>query len=186
VDEVKVRKKKADLAPTNSNMSMMEKIASNNQDLSDIKELTSTRVTDQLKVFLISQARNELTRVIKLTKFLDKLEDSFMNKVTEAMADDSLTLRQYSETISIITNLLNRSNTIISSVLKDDSLMTILNTTVYQSNGDKTAIVANLSDPHSREKVRNVLNKILFNTRNYEEGEVVDGSGSIVDDNNEQ
>lgn len=151
------------------NLDMMTTIARNEQSLEDIKNLTSSKVTDQLKVFLVAQARNELQRVVKLTQFLDKLESSFMNKVNQEMEMDSLTLRQYSDIISTITDLLSRSSNIIYQVLKDDSLMTILNTTIYTSGTSTTvsSAVSSLKDPQSRERVRTVINNILFATQNY-------------------
>lgn len=149
---------------------MMQKIAQDDQTLDDIKALTSSKVTDQLKVFLVAQARNSLAEVVKLTKFLDKLETKFMSKATELMDNDDLTLKQYGDVISVITGLLARSNEIISKVLRDDSLMTILNTTIYKSNDSvqTTSVVTNLRDAQSRERVRAVINKILISTEDYQ------------------
>lgn len=150
---------------------MMDQIAHNDQTLDDIKNLTSSKVTDQLKVFLISQARNELKRVVKLTKFLDRLENDYISKVEKKMENSELTLKQYSDTISLITDLLARSNDIITKVLRDDSLMTILNTTIYHSGNDNTqisSVVSSLKDAQSREKVRNVIQNILVTTSNYD------------------
>lgn len=146
-----------------SNLDMMEILAKDEQSLSDIKNLTSSRVTDQLKVFLVAQARNELTRVIKLTKFLDKLESNYINKVDQAMDNNEFTLRQYADSISLITDLLARSNDIVYKVLKDDSLMTILNTTIYSTNSEvkSTSVIASLKDAPSRERVRNVIQSII-------------------------
>lgn len=160
-----------ELSTTNSmtNLDMMTQIARNKQSLEDIKNLTSSKVTDQLKVFLISQARNELSRVVKLTKFLDRLESEYMDKVENAIESGSLTLRQYSDTIGLITDLLSRSNDIIYKVLRDDSLMTILNTTIYSTDGSTqvSSVVSSLKDAQSRERVRNVVQNILFATSNY-------------------
>lgn len=155
-----------------SNIDMMEKIANDQQELADIQLLTSNRVTDQLKVFLISQARNELTRVLKLTRFLDRLENNFINKVDDAMVNNNLTLRQYNEIITMITNLLSKSNEIITSILKDDSLTMILNTTVYNDTSNNqsysTSVVSQLKDAQSREKVRMVIQQVLEKTKHYE------------------
>lgn len=159
-----------------SNLSMMETISNNSQSLEDIKNLTSSKVTDQLKVFLISQARNELSRVVKLTKFLDKLESNYMEKVDQAMENNELTLKQYSDVIELITGLLSRSNEIIYKVLRDDSLMTILNTTIYTSNSSTqvSSVVASLKDAQSRERVRNVIQNILGTTLSYNQEEVIE------------
>lgn len=163
-----------------SNLSMMTTIASNNQTIDDIKMLTSSKVTDQLKVFLVSQARNELLRIIKLTKFLDKLESSFMNKTELAIVEDELTLKQYGEVISVITSLLNRSNDIVSKVLNDDSLMTILNTTVYSDTSGSelksTSVISSLKDAQSRARVREVLKQVIVR---------VDEVANIPNNNNE-
>lgn len=164
--------KSSDLAvvDSNPNLEMMTIISNNDQTLDDIRNLTSSKVTDQLKVFLISQARNELSRIVKLTKFLDKLESRFMDKVDKAIEEDKLTLQQYNNVISLVTDLLARSNEIIYKVLKDDSLMTILNTTIY-TTGDTTqvsSVISDLKDPQARERVRNVIQNILVTTKNYE------------------
>lgn len=159
-----------DIAVQSLNMDTMRMIARNDQSLEDIKMLTSSKVTDQLKVFLVAQARNELMRVIKLTQFLDKLENQFISKVDSSIEDDDLTLKQYSDIIGVITSLLSRSNDIIANVLKDDSLMTILNTTIYSNTSDgstTTAVVAQLKDSQSRERVRVVLGQILTATSQY-------------------
>lgn len=152
------------------NMDMMIKIASNEQSLEDIRNLTSSKITDQLKVFLVSQARNELMRVVKLTRFLDKLEDQYINKAEQAMIADELTLKQYASVIETITSLLSRSNEIVYKVLKDDSLMTILNTTIYTSDNSTqvSSVVASLGDAQSRERVRSVIQNIIYATSNYD------------------
>lgn len=154
-----------------TNMDMMTKIANDKQTLEDIKNLTSSKVTDQLKVFLVSQARNELMRVVKLTQFLDTLESKFMDQVNKSITDDSLTLKQYTDVITVITQLLARANDTISRVLRDDSLMTILNTTIYNSDSavQSTSVIANLKDPQSRERVRSIINVVLQNTKAYQQ-----------------
>ena len=155
---------------TMDGINMMTQIALDNQTVEDIRQLTSSKVTDQLKVFLIAQARNELSRVIKLTKFLDRIEDCFINAVERRIEDDTMSLRQYNDAITLITNLLTRSNEIISKILKDDSLTTVLSTTIYQEDQGPTSssVVASLKDAQSRERVRNIIQNILLTTANYE------------------
>ena len=153
-----------------SNADLMKKIADGQQTFDEIQMLTSSTVTDQLKVFLVAQARNELQKIIQLTQFLDKLETNLMNKVDDAIATNSMSLRQYSDIIDVIKTLLERSNSIVSEVLKDDSLTTITSTTVYQAPNGTTqtmSITSRLQDPQSRERVRNVLQQILAKTNTY-------------------
>lgn len=150
------------------NYQMMQTIAYDKQTFDDIKALTSSQTKDQLKVFLVSQAKTELRRVLKLTMWLDKVEDNYMKKVEDAIDSDYLSLKEYENVINTIATLLMRSNDIISRVLNDDSLMTILNTTVYTDNTvTRNTIVAQLNDPHSRERVRNILNQIIIKADNY-------------------
>lgn len=168
-----------------SNLDMMIKVSNNEQSLEDIKHLTSSKITDQLKVFLVAQARNELSRVVKLTRFLDRLENEYLTKVQQKVEDNTMTLKQYSDTINLITGLLSRSNDIIYKVLKDDSLMTILNTTIYTS-GDTTqvsSVVSSLKDAQSRERVRNVIQNVLMVTSNYDPNSVVE---VVNDEDNEK
>lgn len=158
------------------NLSMMQKIANNDQTFNDIKMLTSSKVTDQMKVFLVSQAKNELNRVIKLTTFLDALETSYINKVTGAIESDSLSLKNYGDIIETITECLNRSNTIISQIIKDDSLMTILNTTIYAGSGTATSASVGiaLGNAQSRERVRTIITQVLNRTDLTEEDNLVE------------
>lgn len=158
-----------------NNEEMMEKIAKNEQSFNEIRELTSDKVTDQFKVFLIARARNELGRIVKLTSYLDRIESNYMNKVDEAMTNDELTLRQYEGVINTITGLLARSSEIIAKVLNDDKLTTILNTTIYTSDKkDPSSIVSKVSDPRSREKIRNIINQVIVT--------IDDMSGDINDE----
>ena len=151
-----------------SNQEMMQKIANNDQTLTDVKMLTSSKITDQLKVFLVAQARNELMRVIKLTQFLDRVENNFMSTVDDAMMEGSLTLKQYSDIIGVTTSLLARSNDLIMKAIKDDSLTTILNTTVYTSDSTSaTTSISCLKDAQSRERTRVVIQQILDRTSQY-------------------
>lgn len=145
----------------NTNIELMSVLAEDKQTLEEVEALTSNKVQDQLKVFLIAQARNELTRVVKLTKFLDRLENSFIDEINSSLATNDLTLKQYGEIIEVITTLLTRSNEIISKVLKDDSLTMIL-TANYTEENTTTSIVSQLKDPHARERVRSVIQSILM------------------------
>lgn len=161
----------------NLNLQMMQTISKNEQTLEDIKNLTSSKVTDQFKVFLVSQARNELSRVVKLTKFLDRLEAQYISKVTSSMESDKLTLKQYSDCIGLITELLSRSNEIIYKVLRDENLMTILNTTIYANSSEGlqvSSVVTSLKDPQSRERVRGVIQNVLVSVDSYVQSNSVD------------
>lgn len=156
---------------TSDYLSMMKSIAEDTHTSEDVRLLASDRVTDQLKVFLVAQARNELKRIIRLTEVLDNLESSFIDKVNTSVSNDEVTLKQYGEIINLIVSLLTRSNEIVSSVLKDDSL-TIFNTTVFSNTVPgvgSQSIITQLQDVHSREKVRLIIQKVLNRADDYVE-----------------
>lgn len=183
MDELSNRPK-VDLAKTQvENMDTLAMIAANQQSLEDIKSLTSSKVNDQLKVFLIAQARNELSRVVKLTQFLDTIESKFMNAVQDAAYNDELDIKQYSDIINSIVTLLQRSNDIVTKILRDDSLTTILNTTVYtnDSTTTTTSVVANLKDPQSRERVRSVIQNILIKTNEYQANTLSQDDENVIE-----
>ncbi len=168
IENIKEQEIQIDTIPTDQNLNLMQKIANNNHTFDDIKMLTSSQITDQLKVFLIAQARNHLNKVIKLTMFLDRVEDSFIENVDIGMETNDLSFKDYYAIIDTISKLLESSNAIISKVLNDENLTTILNTTIYQvDNSQHKTVISNLKDAQSRERVRNVLKQIIESTDNY-------------------
>ena len=58
---------------------MMHQLASNDTD--SIVEINGEQLLDRTKLFMIAHARQQLNRIIKLTKFLEKLEDKFIDAV---------------------------------------------------------------------------------------------------------
>lgn len=119
---------------------------------------------DQLKVFLVAQARRELIRVIKLTETLDKIQDRYQDKVLEYMAnhDDETAISYLPVMIETITKCLENSYNIITRVVGNDKIMTFQ---VVQNNVEvgsvSSTVVGSLEDPISREKVRKAVAEIL-------------------------
>ena len=114
-------------------------IATGKVTSSEITEITSAQYTNQIKLFLLAQARKELMRVVKLTEFLTKVEDMYEERVMENL--DKLSLDSFPDIISTITSCLKRSDDIMQSVLKNDSLksLTLIN---YNSNNDRFFLCA--------------------------------------------
>ncbi len=142
-------------------------IATGKVTSSEITEITSAQYTNQIKLFLLAQARKELMRVVKLTEFLTKVEDMYEERVMENL--DKLSLDSFPDIISTITSCLKRSDDIMQSVLKNDSLksLTLIN---YNSNNDttitsdaavNTVLKNKLNTPESREKVIRLANKAI-------------------------
>ena len=183
-EEIKDKTAKSELPVVRSDLDMMSLIAADKQTLEDVKLLTSNKVTDQIKVFLVAEARNELSRVVKLTKFLDRLENNFIAKADKAMESNTLTLKQYGDIVNNIISILSRSNEVIYRVLKDDSLMTVLNTTIYASkDATATSIVTQLKDAQSRERVRLVLQQVINKSSEYVDSVKASTDEIIVEEN---
>ena len=157
---------------------LMNKIADGNCSPDIISELTEKdKTVNQMKLFLLAQAKRELQRVVKYMTLLDKVEESYKDKIEQLIEDDKLDLKDFSNTISMINGCLSRSNEIIKSVLKDDSLNNIViidNSTNINGNnviGGDTAGLG-LTDPDSRDRVEKAVQNIISAINNYTEDNV--------------
>ena len=129
---------------------------------------------DRTKLFLVTQACNELNRVIRMTEFLDKLENKFMEVVNDKLEQSPENLQLITYAMETITESLNRSNQIITQVIKDEKLSSIIiNTTnVITADGNSSTIM----DINSRDTVRNMASSLLA-----ELSRAVESNGDIVD-----
>lgn len=143
------------LVPLNVDDVLANKIIS--QDVVD-----NTR--DQLKIFLVAQARRELTRVIKLTETLDKIQDKYQDSILEFIADNDNTsaVKYLPMMIETITKCLENSYNIINRVVGNEKIMTFQ---VVQNNIEvgsvQSTVLGNLEDATSREKVRKAVAEII-------------------------
>ena len=93
-------------------------------------DLDGDKLVNKAKLFIIAQACNELNRVIKLTNFLDTLEEKFIDAVTFKIEESPHNLQLLTYAMETITESLNRSNQLITQILKDEKLSSvIINTT---------------------------------------------------------
>ena len=153
-----------------SGMALMDRLSSDTYSEDDVKLLTSDKQYDQLKVFLIAQAKNELERVVRLTKLLDNLESSFIDEINTHIANQDLTLRMYSELMATIVQILDHSNEVVSRVLNDDKLSMIISTTISADNKPESreaSIISQLKDPQSRERVRTIVEQVIARATQY-------------------
>lgn len=167
----------------NDNALLMKKVAEGAS--LDGLNVNGDELIDRAKLFLVTQACNELNRVIKMTNFLDKLEAKFMDVVDAKLEQSPENLQLITYAMQTITESLNRSNNIITQVLKDDKLSSIIiNTTnVITPDGQSSTIM----DMNSRDTVRNMASSLLAElSRAVEEGgeDIVDVDISEGDDNN--
>lgn len=142
---------------------ILANIANDNIDSALAERYRNTDViTNKLKLFILAQAERDLNTILKLLRFLDKVEEAYENKVDQEMTRGTLTIYDYMSIISSINSSLSRCHTTINQVLKDDSLKNIFivdNST--NINTDLNQISPGLSDPASRERVMKAVNSVL-------------------------
>ena len=148
----------------NNSALLMKKIA---EDSSlEGMNVNGEKLINKTKLFLVAQACNELNRVIKLTNLLDKLEDRFIDTINNRLDENPDNLTLITGAMETITEALNRSNAMITQVLKDDKLSSIIiNTTnIITPTGDSH----NLVSAESRDAVRNYASGLLAQMRHLD------------------
>ncbi len=109
------------------------------------------------KLFLVAQAKNEMLRIIKLTKFLDTIEDKFIETSTLLMNEYPDNLEIVQSTMDTIMKCINRSNDLITTIVKDEKL----NSFVFSSTDDDTYVDYSDVSPESRDKVRQYASEMV-------------------------
>lgn len=143
--------------PKMSSKMMMEQLASNDVDLR--VDINGDVLLDRTKLFLIAQARNSLNRIIKLTTFLEKLEDKFINAVSERLDSEPDNVTMIALSMETISKLLQDANNTAMQVIKDDRLnQIVINTTnIITPDGNSATVV----DADSRDTIRNAAASLL-------------------------
>lgn len=143
--------------PKMSSKMMMEQLASNDADLR--VDINGDVLLDRTKLFLIAQARNSLNRIIKLTTFLEKLEDKFINAVSERLDSEPDNVTMIALSMETISKLLQDANNTAMQVIKDDRLnQIVINTTnIITPDGNSATVV----DADSRDTIRNAAASLL-------------------------
>ena len=126
----------------------------------------SEKLVNDAKLFLVAQARNELNRVIKLTNFLDTLEAKFMDTVTAKLDESPHNLQLITGAMEVITASLEHSNQLITQILKDEKLSSVIINTTNIITPDGTS--ATIIDMDSRDAVRNWASSALARFGNLE------------------
>ncbi len=157
------------------------RLLSNNQLHNEsLSTLNGKDTENQAKLFLIAQARNELQRIVKMTEYLDRLENKFMNVVNKKLVEQPTNLNLIMTAMDITQQSLKRSNELVNQILKDDTLQTLVLNTVNIIPGveNSTAI-----DMDSRESIRSVAANLISQLKSKEaeivEVDVVNADTSI-------
>lgn len=138
----------------------------------------SDKLINRAKLFFVAQACNELNRVIKMTNFLDTLEAKFIDTVNSKLEESPQNLQLITYAMETITESLNRSNNLITQILKDEKLASvIINTTNIITPDGSSATVMSMD---SRDTVRNWASAALAQLKGFGSGTsddvIVDGS----------
>lgn len=156
-----------------SNASILMKKLADDAPL-DGMDIDGDKLLNKAKLFLVAQACNELNRVIKMTNFLDTLEEKFIDTVSDKLDESPHNLQLITYAMETITESLNRSNQLITQILKDEKLSSvIINTTNIITQDGSSATVMSMD---SRDTVRNWASSTLAQLRNSEKlkSDVVD------------
>ena len=89
---------------------------------SDISMSDSFESNNQAKMFLVAQAKNEMQRIVRLTKFLDIVEEKFVDTSTLLMSEYPDNLELVQDILDTIMKCINRSNDLIMAIVKDEKL----------------------------------------------------------------
>lgn len=153
------------------------------------KYLLDKNITlNQIKLFKLAQAKKELSRVLMFTRMLQKIEDSYSGKLMQAIESDAIKLEDYAGFIDTINSMISRSNAIISSVLKDDTLANIVlvnNTNIHSQNNNlisSSPSLGTLTDPDSRDRVMKTVNNVMNILNQISSSETVDTDISREED----
>ena len=151
-------------------LQMMKELAKNETALA----INGDQQREQTKMFYIMYAKHNLNRIIKLTMFLEKLEDKFITAVDDIMDKQPESVALISTAMETISNLLKDCNAVVKDVLKDDKLanITINTTNIITPEGSSATII----DPNSRDEIRNLAASLLSQLEKVteEESKIVD------------
>lgn len=156
--------------PEITSMSLMKQLA--NDDTNTVIDINGEQLIDRTKLFLVVQARNSLKRIIKLTNFMEKLENKFIDTVTEQIDEGPANLSMISLAMETVSKCLADANMTVTQVLKDDKLQKIvINTTnIITPDGGSATVI----DPASRDEVRNLAASLLAQLSKFDTSEVIE------------
>ena len=143
--------------PANSTKLLMKQLA--DDDGSTQLSVNTDDMLNKNKLFLILTAKNNFNRIIKLTDFLEKVENKFIDSINTAIDDDVLSLQQLSIVMETLTNLLKDARETVVQITRDEKIQDIvINTTnIITPDGNTATII----DADSRDSIRNLASSFL-------------------------
>ena len=130
------------------------------------KDKYAEQTKSQLKLFMLCSAKKELEKVAELSNTLDKLMSIYQDKAFEYIRDNPESALSFIPVaVDTISKCLDRSYKLINQVAGDDKLADIVflgqsNTEININNMDPEEQASVLSDPRSRERVKQAIDII--------------------------
>ena len=157
---------------------MMNQLAQNNTELNI--NIDGDQLVERTKLFMISHARQQLNRIIKMTKFMEKLEDKFIDAVNSRLDDEPGNISMISMAMETVTKCLESAESEVFQILKDDRLKNLVINTTNIITPDGT--YATIIDADSRDEVRNLASSLLKQLQDISnEQKVVDATAKEED-----
>lgn len=151
-------------------LDVMKEIANNNTNNDEVSTFVDSKLSEnQMKMFVIAQAKRELQKVIKFSEMLDKVQDRFEERIVNNLVD--VPDYELPKIMSMLMGCIDRSNSLINSVIKDKDLLQLFvidnskNLTVNNEIGNVENNIdpAGMMDAASRRKVLNAVKYVLGN-----------------------
>lgn len=143
---------------------VMKNIAINKIDDRTLEFVDSKLSENQIKMFIIAQAKRELQKVIKFSEMLDVVEKRFEERIINNI--NEVPDYQLGNIMSMIMGCIDRSNSIISNVIKDKELLNLLiidnskNLTVNSVDNNEENMMKALGIPDTRSR-KNIINAVV-------------------------
>lgn len=118
-------------------LEMMQNIADSNYSAGVMQLTNSNAVKNQMKLFLISECKRELHKVVQYAKLLDVIELRFKERFIDNI--NEVPDAQLPQLMELLMRCIDRSNNLIGTILKDEEVLNLL--IIQNNNFDKEEVL---------------------------------------------
>lgn len=174
----------------NSNVSL-EKLIELDESGEDLSNLVDQRTINNIRSFLVLYVKNQFRRILKLTNFVEKMEDAIISSLDDP---NSHKMDDVMKTMKTLQLSLDKALGLVQKICSnDDYLQVVVGKAeninyIYQQGEENVVNLDKLVDQDSREKIRGVIMDILddLNADTSESNEEyiidVDSEGYVEDE----
>lgn len=142
-------------------------------DVSNKVEITK----NQLKIFIVSQARDQLQKLLQINEKIDQWTDRYIEIADDWINDTDASPDMIETYLSMIISLADRSFDMIKSVASDEKLLNLtlidMSSTV---NNNINSSISSITDSRSRSKIIDAVQNVLNYIDNNDIKDIVDCS----------